>query len=67
MLTFPVRLASLIFITLFCSSRLVRRLVAAVAVSAILVAAQNGEVVQAFSAHGGHVAVLKALAALASG
>ncbi len=67
MLTFPFRLASLIFIALFCYSRLVRRIVAAVAVSTLLVAAQHGEVIQAFAAQSGHGAVFKALAAFANG
>lgn len=48
--TLPLRLASLIFLALFCHSRLVRRLVAAVAVSCVFVAAQHGGVMQALAA-----------------
>lgn len=47
MLTFPVRLVGAIFLALFCYSKWVRRTVAAVSVSAILVAAQNPGLFQA--------------------
>ena len=42
MLTLPFRIATSIFIALFCASSLVRRAVAGVIVSALLVAAQHG-------------------------
>lgn len=67
MLTFPIRLTAFFFVVLFCNSRLVRRAVAAVVVSAILVAAQNGDILQAFADQPGHGAILKALSALAGG
>ena len=42
MLTLPFRIAASIFIALFCASSLVRRAVAGVIVSALIVAAQHG-------------------------
>ena len=43
MLTFPFRILGTLALVLFCSSRLVRRAVAGVVVSALIVAAQHEE------------------------
>ena len=64
MITLPFRLAATLFIALFCASSLVRRAVAAVAVSALLVAWQHEQAFSAFAAEGG---TLKALLLLAGG
>jgi uncharacterized protein (UPF0261 family) len=50
MLTLPFRLAASLFITLFIASSLVRRAVAGVAVSAMIVAAQHEQAFNAFTA-----------------
>ena len=47
MITLPFRLAATLFIALFCASSLVRRAVAGIVVSALIVASQHE---QAFSA-----------------
>lgn len=50
MLTLPFRIAATVFITLFLASSLVRRAVAGVAVSAVIVFAQNENAFSAFGA-----------------
>lgn len=60
MLTLPFRLAFTIFLTLFCASRIVRRAVAGIAVSAAIVAAQNAEAFQSLAAPAQHEAGLAA-------
>ena len=66
MLTFPFRLLSTIAIALFFSSKWVRRAVAAVVVSAAIVAAQHQDALQALAAPGaGHGTLLRAIASLA--
>ena len=66
MLGLPFRIASTIAVALFLSSKWVRRAVAAVAVSTVIVAAQNHEMLQALAGPaGGHGPLLKALSALA--
>ena len=71
MLTFPFRIISTIAFVLFCSSRLVRRAVAGIVVSALIVAAQHEELLgSAMLAAGDHAtlsATLKALMGLVSG
>ena len=66
MIGLPFRILSTIAIALFFSSKWVRRAVAAVVVSAILVACQNHELMQALAGtEGNHGQILKALSALA--
>lgn len=66
MLSLPFRIATTIAIALFFSSKWVRRAVAAVLVSATIVAVQNQEAVQALAGDGaGHGQLIKALSALA--
>jgi hypothetical protein len=64
MLTLPFRIAFSIFLALFCASSLVRRAVAGIAVSAVIVAAQHGD---AFSAFAADSSALQALAMLMGG
>lgn len=49
MLTLPFRLAFSLFVALFLASSLVRRAVAAIAVSALIVAAQHEQAFSAFA------------------
>lgn len=66
MIGLPFRILSTIAIALFLSSKWVRRAVAAVVASAIIVAFQNPEFLKALAANGeGHGQLLKALSALA--
>jgi len=66
MIGLPFRILSTIAIALFLSSKWVRRAVAAVMVSAILVAYQNHDLVQALAGtEGNHGQLIKALSALA--
>ena len=67
MLTLPFRLAATLFIALFCASRLVRRAVAGVAVSAAIVASQHKQSVSAFAAAATEDGTLKALVLLMGG
>jgi hypothetical protein len=71
MLSFPFRVLATIALLLFCSSRLVRRAVAGVAVSALIVAAQHEELLRsAVLASGDHATLsstLRALIGLISG
>ena len=70
MLTFPFRLLATIFVMLFLSSRFIRRAVAGVAVSAVIVAAQHEELFRAATGSTDHqapLATLKALLGLISG
>lgn len=68
MLGFPFRLLTTIAIALFFSSRWVRRAVAAVIVSAVIVAAQHQDMLQALAGtEGGHGPLLRALGAIAGG
>lgn len=66
MIGLPFRILSTIAIALFFSSKWVRRAVAAVVVSTIIVAFQNQDLMQALAAGGdGKGQLLKALSALA--
>ena len=66
MLGLPFRILSTIAVALFFSSKWVRRAVAAVAVSASIVAVQHQDALQALAGpSAGHVPLFKALAALA--
>ena len=66
MLTFPFRILSTVAIALFFSSKWVRRAVAAVAVSATIVAVQHQDALQALAAaNAGHGSLLRAISALA--
>jgi hypothetical protein len=71
MLTFPFRILATIAVVLFCSSRLVRRAVAGIAVSALIVAAQHEDLLtSALLASGDHATLgstLRALMGLVSG
>lgn len=67
MIGLPFRILTTIFIALFVSSKWVRRAVAAVAVSATLVAFQHQDMLQALAGPSGHAPVLKALSAFAAG
>ena len=68
MLGLPFRIVSTIAIALFFSSRWVRRAVAAVMVSAVIVAFQHHDVLQALAGpQSNHGPLLKALATLAGG
>jgi hypothetical protein len=71
MLTLPFRIALSIFIALFCASSLVRRAVAGIVVSAIIVAAQHEQAFSAFASEtgeaGGVASTLYALAMLIGG
>lgn len=65
MLTFPIRLLGMIFLALFCYSKWVRRTVAAIIVSAVLVAAQNPEMFPASAAQADQLTLVDALSVLA--
>jgi hypothetical protein len=66
MIGLPFRIISTIAIALFFSSKWVRRAVAAVAVSAIIVAMQHQDALQALAGPSGdHAPLFNALAALA--
>ncbi|MCA3554769.1 hypothetical protein [Aestuariivirga sp.] len=66
MIGLPFRILSAIAIALFFSSKWVRRTVAAVVVSALIVVFQNPELTQALAAPGAHHGqLLRALSALA--
>ena len=67
MIGLPFRILTTIAIALFFSSKWVRRAVAAVVVSAVIVAFQNHELVQALASPAGHGTVFKALSSLAAG
>lgn len=67
MLTFPFRLLSTIAFVLFCSSRFVRRAVAGVAVSAVIVAAQHQELFHAEAGEAQFATTMKALMSFISG
>ena len=68
MLGLPFRILSTIAIALFFSSKWVRRAVAAVVVSAVIVACQHQDMLQALAGpEADHVPLLKALSALAGG
>ena len=66
MLGLPFRIVSTIVIALFFSSKWLRRAVAAVMVSAVIVAFQHQDALQALAGtDAGHAPLLKALSALA--
>jgi hypothetical protein len=66
MIGLPFRILSTIAIALFFSSKWVRRAVAAVMVSAVIVAFQHQDTLQALAGpEAGHVPLIKALSALA--
>ena len=66
MIGLPFRILSTIAIALFLSSKWVRRAVAAIVVSAIIVAFQNPELLQALAGHEpGNAPLIQALSALA--
>lgn len=68
MIGLPFRILTTVAIALFFASKWVRRAVAAVVVSAVLVGVQNQDMLQALA--GGqaeHVSLLQALSALAGG
>lgn len=66
MIGLPFRILSTIAIALFFSSKWVRRAVAAVMVSAIIVALQHKDSLQALAGpEAGHLPLIKALSALA--
>lgn len=71
MLTLPFRLAASLFIVLFCASKLFRRAVAGVAVSAAIVAFQHEEAANALVTAGadqtGIAATFQALAMMMGG
>lgn len=68
MITLPFRLLATVAIALFFASKWVRRAVAAVAVSAVMVALQNQDALQALAGEqSGQVSLLQALSALAGG
>lgn len=68
MLSFPFRILSTIAIALFFSSKWVRRAVAAVVVSGLIVAAQHQDLLQALAASdGAHGSLVRALSAAAGG
>lgn len=68
MLGLPFRIVSTLAIALFFSSKLVRRAVAGVVVSAAIVAYQHQAVLQALAGpEAGHAPLFKALSALAAG
>lgn len=68
MITLPFRLLATVAIALFFASKWVRRAVAAVAVSAVMVVLQNQDALQALAGEqSGHVSLLQALSALAGG
>jgi len=68
MITLPFRLLATVAIALFFASKWVRRAVAAVAVSAVIVALQNQDALQALAGEqSGQVSLLQALSALAGG
>ena len=64
MISFPFRLLGTVAIALFFASKWVRRAVAAVAVSALMVALQNPHMLQALAGEqAGNVSLLRALSA----
>ncbi|MCA3561886.1 MAG: hypothetical protein IOC82_12750 [Aestuariivirga sp.] len=64
----PFRILSTIAIALFFSSKWVRRAAAAVAVSAVMVAVQNQDMLQALAGEqSGQVSLLRALSAISGG
>lgn len=66
MIGLPFRILSTIAIALFLSSKWMRRAVAAVVVSAVIVAFQHQDMLQALAgAEGSHAPLFKALSALA--
>jgi len=66
MIGLPFRILSTIALAVFLSSKWVRRAVAAVLVSTVIVAFQNQELVQTLAAHGeGHGQFLKVFSAIA--
>jgi hypothetical protein len=66
MIGLPFRILTTIAIALFFSSKWVRRAVAAVMVSAVIVAFQHQDTLQALAGpEAGHVPLIKALSALA--
>lgn len=68
MLGLPFRILSTLAIALFFSSKWVRRAMAGIAVSTVIVAFQHQDVLQALAGPGaGHGAVLRALGSLAGG
>ena len=68
MISLPFRLLATVAIALFFASKWVRRAVAAVAVSAVMVAMQNQDMLQALAGEqSGHVSLLQALSALSGG
>ena len=68
MISLPFRLLTTVFIALFFASKWVRRAVAAVAVSATMVALQNQDMLQALAGEqSGRVSLLQALSALSGG
>ena len=68
MISLPFRLLTTVAIALFFASKWVRRAVAAVMVSAVLVAAQNPDALQALTGGpSGHLSLLQALSSLAGG
>lgn len=68
MISLPFRLLATVAIALFFASKWVRRAVAAVAVSAVMVAMQNQDMLQALAGEqSGEVSLLKALAAFSGG
>ena len=68
MISLPFRLLTTVFIALFFASKWVRRAVAAVAVSAIMVALQNQDLLQSLAGEqSGQVTLLQALSAMSGG
>lgn len=68
MITLPFRLLATVAIALFFASKWVRRAVAAVVVSAVMVAMQNPDMLQALAGEqSGHVSLLKALSSISGG
>ena len=68
MRTFPFRLLTTIAFALFCYSKWVRRAVAGVAVSSMIVAAQHQDMLQALAGpEAGRGTLLRALTVLAGG
>lgn len=64
----PFRILSTIAIALFFSSKWVRRAAAAVAVSAVMVAVQNQDMLQALAGEqSGQVSLFRALSAISGG
>ena len=68
MITLPFRILATVAIALFFASKWVRRGVAALGVSAVLVAAQNPDTLQALAGGpSGQLSLLQALSTLAGG